>query len=57
MTQPNPQPLAFIGVKMSPALAQAVKATAQQRGQTVSALVRAAVARDLASVPNPQKAQ
>lgn len=49
------QPLTFVGVKMPPALAGAVKATAAARGVTVSDVIRLAVAKDLAGVTNPQQ--
>ena len=45
----------FIGVLMPAPLAAAVKATAAQRGTSVSDLVRAAVARDVASISNPKR--
>ena len=49
------QPLTFVGVKMPPALAGAVKATAAARGVTISDVIRLAVAKDLASAPNAQQ--
>ena len=52
MTQPNPQPLTFVGVKMPAALAVALKMTAAARGTTPSAVIRDALAKDLAQVPN-----
>ena len=55
MTQPNPQPLTFVGVKMPPALAGAVKTTAAARGVTVSAVIRDALAKEIAQVPNSQQ--
>lgn len=55
MTQPNPYPPTFIGVKMPPALAVALKTTAEQRGTTVSDVIRTACALHVAQLP--QKAQ
>ena len=56
MTQPNPQPLTFVGVKMPPALAGAVKTTAAARGVTVSAMIRDALAKEIALLPeNPAR--
>ena len=52
MTQP--QPLAFVGFKLPSPMAAALKATAQMRGVTQSAVIRDALAKDLASVPNPK---
>lgn len=52
--QPSePQPLEFIGVKMAPALADALRQTAAARGVTLSAVMRDALAKELAGVPNP----
>ena len=45
----------FVGVLLPVPLAVAVKATAQQRGQTVSTIVRDALAREIAQLP--KKAQ
>lgn len=44
----------FVGVLMPRPLAAAIKATAAQRGQTVSDVIRLAVAKDLAQ-PQPRK--
>lgn len=51
MTQPKPQPLQFIGVKLSPPLAAALRETAQARGVSISDVVRAGVAKEISSVP------
>lgn len=52
--QPSePQALCFVGVKMAPALDLALRETAAARGVSISAVVRDAVAKELASVPNP----
>lgn len=51
MTEPNPQPLAFVGVKMAAPLAAALRETAAARGVTLSAVMRDALAKELASVP------
>lgn len=53
MTNRNPNPLVHLGVKLPPAMALALKATAAQRGTTASNIVRDALARDLAQVPHP----
>jgi len=45
----------FVGVLLPVPLAVAVKATAKQRGQTVSTIVRDAVAREIAQVANPKR--
>lgn len=54
----NPQPLTDVTrVRIPAPLAVALKMTAEQRGVSVSDVIRLAVARDLAGVPNsPQKA-
>jgi len=45
----------FVGVLLPVPLAVAVKATAQQRNETVSQVIRQALAREIAQVPNPKK--
>ena len=45
----------FVGVLLPVPLAVAVKATAKQRGQTVSTIIRDALAREIAQVPNPKR--
>jgi hypothetical protein len=57
VTQPNPQPLVHLGVKLQPWLAAQLKSTAAQRGTTASNIVRAALAKALAELPEkPSKA-
>lgn len=45
----------FIGVLVPRPLAAALKMTAAARGTTQSAVIRDALAKDLAQVPNPGK--
>lgn len=47
----------FVGVLLPLSLHVAVKTTAAQRGETVSDVIRQALAREIAQVPNPKKAQ
>ena len=55
----NPQPMNDVTrVRIPAPLGAALKMTAEQRGTTVSDVIRLAVARDLAGVPQaPAKAQ
>lgn len=54
MTQPTKQPLQYVGVKMPPALAQAIRQDAQRTGSTMSDVVRLAVAAALKMTTPPE---
>jgi hypothetical protein len=53
----TPSGLVHLGVKLPQPLALALKSAAAQRGTTASNIVRDALARDLAQIPNKKPAR
>jgi len=54
----NSQPMNDVTrVRIPAPLGAALKMTAEQRGTSVSDVIRQALAREIAQVPNPKKAQ